>query len=522
MLLMRRVASAPLVAASLLSLSSGCSFLDLGEFDGAPCRVDADCEKATRADGHDPAECKAFICNHDTGYCDRALKGGGELFDGRDNDCDGFIDEGATPPSPEERGAGASAEPTQIAYASNDNETYVAVVHADAKGGDGWVSSHGLDTPQSLDYSDSDPPRDFVHVAMAPTESDVVFATLSRRGDADGIVYLGLGKGTNPFSISTGDLGRMGQPNLLYCGACVGGVKLTGEVDCDERVCEGAGDPAIAALESDGNALQALAAWLTLPSGDAGCSDTSVPLRGLGAFKTSDDRWLNATDSGSPRDLGEAIGAPQVLPGELEGDVGRYLLSFACAEPDLGVCLSEIRVESNVRSETRETHQGLVDTHEPASHVSAQSTPESGGSRLVGLAWREGCDAKKELRFATVAWDESGVAIAERLENAIATAKIADGPHVIFVPKGFTTRPPFGGWLVLWVEDRTNDKRLMAARVSAAGDALISVEELAAGSIVGAFPLPASSADDSLVRYGFFQGSDQGPWPLEVGEVVKM
>lgn len=81
--------STPLV---LIALALGCSLTGVADFELPECKDDAECREAFNPEHGYYAECAAFRCET-RGKRKECVPVSGEIFDGKDNDCDRLIDE---------------------------------------------------------------------------------------------------------------------------------------------------------------------------------------------------------------------------------------------------------------------------------------------------------------------------------------------------------------------------------------------------------------------------------------------
>ncbi len=130
----------------------GCSLMGLDEVGEANCKSDLDCADAIRAAGHDPATCRYLTCNPETGYCESALVDGKERLDGKDNDCDGDVDEEARPSEPD--ASPTAAEPVILSYAFGEAATFAIAPDPD----DEELRGHAWRFP-ALETSAASPPH---------------------------------------------------------------------------------------------------------------------------------------------------------------------------------------------------------------------------------------------------------------------------------------------------------------------------------------------------------------------------
>jgi len=198
----------------------GCSLMGLDDFGGAPCQTDADCSKTKPLLQPGASACGAAVCEKQKGLCE--WQEGHEICNGKDDDCDGLIDEGpifsaSTNPIP-----AGSAVPNAVAYASNleSAQTFVAVA-VDGGASEGFSlgpDSAGL--PRELQYAsalgmgcpkmEKDPASDatvscnFAELALAADARHLVFASINTVGCDSGQVRVGLSGLDDPFTVWLG------------------------------------------------------------------------------------------------------------------------------------------------------------------------------------------------------------------------------------------------------------------------------------------------------------------------------
>jgi len=108
----------------------GCSLMGLDDFGAKPCVRNDDCARAKEQLW--PNACGPAVCNVQTGLCEWHEPQ--ETCNGKDDDCDGLIDEGLTLPA-QQASAAVGDERAVVSYAmastSEPAQTYVAVSTSD-------------------------------------------------------------------------------------------------------------------------------------------------------------------------------------------------------------------------------------------------------------------------------------------------------------------------------------------------------------------------------------------------------
>lgn len=499
---------------------AGCSLMGLDDIDAVPCIEHADCLYASRA-YPDPDGCGSYQCIN--GECE--LPSNVELCNYQDDDCNGLIDDGigviARPLSGE-----VPAIPSALAVATNGASTFVVVGGAEPAGF--VVPQQGepsVETP--LEYSStaavpeypcptSAGPAacDFSELAVAADPLHLVYAAINRQGCRDGQLRIGISNASGePFSVW---LGKTEWAQTAAESDIAFGVDLDGSCTGATVGRRGASRPAVAALETTEGGGGALVSWLyapsdTQPAGDeAACLDSEpVAVGALGVFVPRGEReWLNGTDRGKPKILGEtrARSAPAVLALP-NADPPAYLVAFASSS---GVEL--VRV---VTTPTELEHEEvLLVPGEVADRVVLALGREQRDGAEIGLAWSSGCGSERTLHFQAFHYSREGITTElSAAEPSIQAAGLTGTPSLLFQKQGFAVEGATGGWSLLWLESSPVDGRaLRLARFREAELGHPDSVTLGAGAVGTPIVYPGN---DGKLRYALVQLDSGGRAVLE-------
>jgi len=436
------------------------------------CSESAVCELGVRdadRDGRVAPECASFAPELPVD-CNDAVASGTEVCNGRDDDCDGVIDErfvvdgAATSPLPAEPPValvtgGAFSGSGSVAYGAAGN----ALAMAHAKNGSarfGLVSGAMAVGPFDMSFARAasltdvtstslvpgchvwDPASGsfvegdcrFHEVALGLTGESVFAATVSRGGCTHGQVRVGYfprSSAANPEVIQRGPLRR----SNAFAGIDVGlmppsNVRCTGASRTSGAW--GAARPALAAMDLSGAGDQALAAWIADGFDRPRCGGEEAEVEVLGlhvqeATFGSRYGWVTASNEGLPRAVGLTTqgGRPGVGVWENTG----YVVAFGATGGGIQLVFVDMMEapapfspgdpDDRTGLETaalRVTDLGTIGSGAADDVVVALGSIRSGGIDL-GLAWREGCgggDERIRFRQLFLARDSAaGVAIDE-------------------------------------------------------------------------------------------------------------
>jgi hypothetical protein len=453
----------------------GCSLMGLDDFRQQRCRSEADCVPAQTAFG-DAERCDFYVCRQ--GAC--VPQHGTETCNGKDDDCNGFIDDGIAV-APHEL-IGTSSSDAVIAYAFNPSGAPTAYVVGGAHV-DGERSMHitvvsGTDPQpaQPLVYASAamEPPERpcpaktvsagvgasdcwFDDVALGADQEQLVYATINTVGCSKGQLRVGLALASEPFRVWLGSspAGTAARSNIEV-GVDVGdGSSCSGNSGLDENgEAAGARSPAVAVLDASPNGAGALVTWLAAASSAvplASCeTPVDVPVQALAVMVPEEARdagqsWLVGSNEGIPISIGQSssLRPPAVVGLEAQGGSGRYLVAFPSTTDGAdGIALVFVTLEgAHVRIEER----SFIADDRPDLVALANSTSDGN----VALAWRSGCGPTSELKLALLS--ATGNAF-DGYPLSLGTGNIVSRPQLLHSSDGFTTHGKRGGWYVSWSE----------------------------------------------------------------------
>lgn len=486
-----------------------CSLMRLGEFDAPPCTSNADCASAIRARGHDPERCSPYVCNRVSGFCEPADADGDERCYGRDNNCDGYVDEDVvTTPVALERAT--DKKTWEVRYALGPGG--VTYVVTGFPGDHPMISTIGGTEPadnlsyvfpgaseaardSSLRCPDPNPeepgavidtPCNIADASLSATRSSLVFANVNTVGRACGQLRVGISPKNTPGEIS---LGPSEEPEALQnpCTASQPGVSF----------------PAVASVEVSERA-QALAVWLATDIRRLTCSDENpCPVRALGVFESAaSSDGLQA--AGSEIDLGASrhASAPAVVAVSLVDAPPEYLVAFAGSHDESAGVLIH-RVEAGDLSREAVISRGSLLLPLTDVGKASFSLPSLSGNRFsVGLAWNYSDAPGSGLGFTVVSSKPNEPLSSSELVP-VETGNVVRGPEVVRVESGFSVDAPEGGWLIFWEESMIDGHpRLLMARIAERQLKLLGTRVLAegpGGTLPAWFP---RLLNDSEVEYG--------------------
>lgn len=541
-------------AAALAYLVASCSLMGLDEYDLQPCEPyepclelnaglpSGQCEEYVCAesglgcvlqardrdqDGHADADaCAArddlgdLDCDDEPGD-DSTLRwfGHAEHCDGIDNDCDGWIDEGAAFTNEQAAEHLVDDGETGISSAAaDDGTTYVAL------SGDGHANTllqlsgseiedrNPFEAGPSCELLGGDSEQCvFSELAVAATDALLFGAAIHRSGCLAGQLRVAVRPEPSPY------LGLADPPeasNLRF------GVDIDPESagSCTRSsACVGASRPALAVLPAVGDApAQGVLVWLSPRAADCGeddacraCPDTGVAdLFGIGLWVETDENgpFLLGTNDGRSAAFGEStIDSPALAAFD-----GGYLLAHASRDRIELRFLP--RLETSGASLLARERSGGLDIA-GARHVALTFDPASSShARGLALAWRDAAPGGRTLRVAPLAFDRGAdpAFVPARDPIAIETeAPVRRGPLLVYSRQGFAVSQPgnrSGGWLVTWVEGDADGgiERLMAARIAESeGRRLGRPFQIAQGTFRALFAPPREASDDTSFGIGY-------------------
>ncbi|MEO7032614.1 MAG: hypothetical protein ABI548_02205 [Polyangiaceae bacterium] len=495
----------------------GCSLMGLDDFGGAPCTLDTDCAKAEAQLRPGAAACGSAVCLG--GLC--KWQAGKEVCNGKDDDCNGLIDEGLGD------GGQASSFPadssTGLAYAlASERGPAFLAVQPGAGSSQGFALPDGQ--PKELRYdsalglmncpttqaqvaSKATAVCNFSEVALAADTLHLVVASINTDGCAAGQVRVGLSDiDSAPFDVWLGK--RDGEPSedpdTIGFGVDIDEQGCTGasrSADATGMPVHGATRPAVASLGTEAGGKGALLLWLAAPANISNAPTDSIPVEALGLVVPTDQPlWLNGMNQGRPTELGMSttVSAPAVVALKSASEPGKYLVAFpAEQEAKPGIQLL------TVRSDEAKLPKLLV---EPLVFLAARAADQVsltlGNTERaeVGVAWRTGTGAEAKLCLTVVS--TSG-AILSPAETCIPTPAPALAPQLLYRQAGFAQAEPRGGWFLSWVEAVGNDEqKFRVARYREGALKPLGDSTLQAAGIALLYP---SKDDDWSVGYAVVQ-----------------
>ena len=499
-----------------------CSLMGLDDFGGSPCQSDADCNAAVAQLAPGPNSCGAAVCQRDTGFC--VWQEGKEICNGKDDDCDGLIDEDLVLSEKKASGA-APAVPTDVASASLSNpaRTFVAVV-ADGASQLLTLGPEDAKSTSELQYDslsrlqcpfEAGPGLcNFAQVALAADDRHLVVASINTYGCAQGQVRVGLSDIDDaPSKVWLGKArGEQSEdPDYIAFGVDVGDGICTGVSRTVPML--GATHPAVASLGTGARGEGALLLWLATPANSRPSARDSILVEALGLVVPKEQpEWLNGTDSGIPKELGfsTSLSAPAVLAIKSSNGPGKYLVAFPSAkDAQLGIQLLTLRVDG--RRLLRESSKFLV-----VGAVEQVSLALGNTERAeLGLVWRSGSGSRAELYFQVVSMsDLSTVEEILSLENpwSMPTPDPRFAPRILYQSAGFATDAHPGGWFLSWVEATVAaTPTLQVARIQEGTLKTLNHAPLRSGVLAQPVLYPTANDDAPRVGYALIQPSAAAP-----------
>lgn len=497
-----------------------CSLMGLDDFGAEPCVNDGDCVQAKQQLW--PKTCGPAVCNVQTGLCEWHEPQ--EVCNGRDDDCDGLIDEGLTLPA-QMLGSSVADEPAIVGYAtaststSEPVQTYVAVVTSDRSAA-GFTLGADSSTYE-LEYDSLLAPGDcpkvleqqpqrttgpmkcnFAEVALADDGENLIVASINTRGCAVGQLRVGVSDiKKSPFKVYLGP--SMGV--RVEDGSDVGfGVDLV--EGCTGPA--GATRPAVASLGPEAGALLV---WLGASARVGDVPDDRIPVEALGLAKRAGDdhAWLDGANGGAPTPLGYStdLSAPAVLAVKSPSGAGEYWVAFPTRNADgkPGIQLLSVPAAGVSGFEVRT----FLDVG-TATHVSL--SVGNVAKNEVGIAWFDGTQSESRLRFRVLSTVEEEQS---RATSVSITPASPFAPQLLFQRAGFANTEPRGGWFLSWIEAVGGGRQMFhVARVRDGEPEDAGQSQLPVAGVPLLFPNRADSSDeDPAVGYAWVEPSLTGRKP---------
>jgi hypothetical protein len=463
----------------------------LTDFSEQHCKKDDDCSRAEEEFG-DTAQCDYYVCQQ--GSC--VPQHGVEICDGRDDDCNGLIDD-ALKVMPHEL-TDTSSPGAIMAYAVAPSGGTVYVVGS-AESEQGLrraqgvvVTDRGPELTEELSYASAAMDKDggcpvqtsagvgasgcgFGDVALGADREQLVYATINTAGCSDGQLRVGLATASDPFRIWLGSSPAGGhQRSRIEVGVDVGDGRCSGvSVPDANGAASGARSPAVAVLDSSPGGAGALVTWLAaghskvaLPSCGAA---VDVPVQALGVMvpedaRNDDQRWLVGSDNGQPIGIGQtsSVRPPAVVGLPAKDGKGSYLVAFPSTEDNTpGLALLFVAVQAQHLESKRALF--IPDDH-PDLVSLARAT--SGGT--LAVAWRSGCGDASSLKLALLTAEAAPIS-----SLSLAAPGLTSKPQLLHASDGFATQNNGGGWYIAWSEQsNSGGGRTQLARVPDAPSAM--------------------------------------------------
>jgi hypothetical protein len=436
---------APVALIPALLLMS-CSLMGLDDFGVVPCQSNADCQNVEARLKPGPNACGAAVCQADSGLC--KWQEHVETCNGKDDDCDGLIDEGLVFDDRKSSVDPALSGAVAYASASSATQTFVAVT-----GTDGSSAGFVLDAEQQsseLRYeSVSDRSPVYIsELALAADTQHLIVASINTYGCAAGKLRVGLSNLAGaPFEVRLGkdpDAPTEEESNLVP-GVDVDGGGCTGA--SRDELPLGATRPAVASLGTQAGGQGALLLWLAASAtSDVPADGIAVEALGLVVPQVKPE-WLNGANGGVPAVLGRttALSAPAVVA--LESRSKSYIVAFPTQQaPELGIQLLTIEVN-------RAGPQISASNFLPVGAADQVSLALGNSEREeVGLAWHTSSGASAELRFMVISTSLEPVN-----QTSFSAAEPRSAPQILYRSAGFVEAEPSGGWYLSWVEGANDE-----------------------------------------------------------------
>ena len=462
-------------------LPLGCSLMGLDDFGGAPCQLDTDCAHAEQQLRPGSAACGTAVCH--AGLCQ--WQAGREICNGKDDDCDGLIDEasdvvaGDTATGQVSRFPTGSSASLSYAYAAGAAQAFVAVQLGDGtskgvrlSGGEQRELNYDSLLGNNCPANPTSPATcNFSEVALAADTRHLVIASINTDGCAAGQVRVGLSDiDSAPFDVWLGkqdgelsdDVDNIGSGVDVGAGSACTGASGGGGVAL------GATRPAVASLGTEAGGEGALLLWLSAHANLTSAPADSIPVQALGLFVPSEEPvWLNGMDHGKPTRLGEstALSAPAVLALKSLAVGGKYLVAFPAAQDpatpasEPGILLltvqpSETSAAGRAEAMLNSARFGFL----PAQAADQVTLALGNHERAeIGVAWRSGSGADAQLCL-TVVTTRGEVSSPKQICVPAPTLRFS--PQLLYRPAGFAVDEPRGGWFLSWVETVGSDEQV--------------------------------------------------------------
>lgn len=569
----------------VVCVCSGCSLLGLGDFDLEECTETPNgprCEVLNQARGVPDSACYRYQCRREGPGCELRPKDSDndgkaderlcasevagdldcddgdpdrapnkqEVCDGKDNNCDGYVDEQLEPLPAETAFTFATGTDLRSVEALQVDDRSVYVLGGESRERD-WkqhllVFERGGLTPRSseeheleITLTDRDGVngpgaclklRDGERQGNACGFEEVVLTALG--GSGTSLITAGVDRGSSSFGVlRAGVLVSAQSSSQLRLGSAGLGSSLDLGIGLPRL---GARLPRLIA----GSASEALLVWQTLgrSADDAPCArraldacddlaadscsgGTDILALGIGAHRVGDTLALDALGVVDGERIGSGTAAPAIATLNVP-NLESYLVAYAA---ESGVELYSRPWFSSTSA--RRTLRGALPTVGPVTGIAlgTASLLSQESFRPAAAVWRTGCKERSSIQLARLELhpDQAEWGASTTAPLGIG-ASVVGGPWIAHTQSGL--RQPkqadaasTGGWFVIWLEERSADQRaLMLRRVAEVdGEPVGEAVELAVGSIRFAFLFTSASG---AIRYGYVERFDHGSTTLRTGE----
>ncbi len=525
-----RAARAVWCFVALAPLLGRCSLV-VGGFDVPACHVGSqDCEVLNRQMGLAATACDRWVCAAATQRCERTADGDGdgelragcggndcddgdarrnsraaEVCDGRDNNCNQIVDEGALTPAGGASSVAVGADVDALSTSFNGVPRTGVTWHVagtqqqgvvvDTFGGTAETPIASLryahnasdDTTQPLDVAtgcaDGDCSYGDIAIDDTPAATDWFAAAIDTTGCANGRLRVGL---LRTGGAQSGTVLAVGPASRSTSYRAIG--------TCDV----GATSPAVARLREGPSLPRALTAWIAAPHVPATC-DAAAPVQALGLWvegATTPIPWVDASNVGAPQALGTTLGRdrPAVVSwhraaGDLGygwfvawsdaaggialrfvpplGDLPPFAPTLPAATPRMTPALDLTGVVGHVTAAA-----GVGD------HLAMATGPMGAEGVSLGVAWLDACAAGSgNVWFARVVYQGTARTFTASPAVQLSTSGHAGAPALAYVDEGFVTGAfarggvtagdgadgRRGGWMVAWIDGTQVWGRRLAA-----------------------------------------------------------